>query len=236
MAFIHKPLKCDKELIVETDPSGVRHYTTPEKNRYPSITTVLSGMKKEVIEKWIKRVGVKFAEQEKKRTCERGNILHEMSELYIQNIPLKEILEMRDKKTGLRKFPPFYWGLFNKFRLILAKHVNNIYMQESPLYSDKLKIAGRVDLIADYDGVPSIIDFKGSNKEKLESWILSYFMQASGYSFMAYEQTGFLAKQIVVIITAEDGTSSVYIKNPADYIAKLKKEIEDYTKKMLVCP
>ena len=47
--------------------------------------------------------------------------------------------------------------------------IDNIYAQECGLYSDKYKVAGRVDCIAEYDGILSIIDFKTSTSERKDS-------------------------------------------------------------------
>jgi ATP-dependent exoDNAse (exonuclease V) beta subunit len=44
--------------------------------------------------------------------------------------------------------------------------MNNVYAQEVPLYSDQLKVAGRVDLIAEWGGQLAIVDFKTSRKPK----------------------------------------------------------------------
>ena len=48
----------------------------------------------------------------------------------------------------------------------------------SGLYSDKYKVAGRVDCIAGYKGIPSIIDFKTSSKERNDDWNVNYYIQA----------------------------------------------------------
>ena len=47
--------------------------------------------------------------------------------------------------------------------------IDNIYAQECGLYSDKYKVVGRVDCIAEYDGKLSIIDFKTSTSERKDS-------------------------------------------------------------------
>ena len=54
--FQHVEMKTLPELECETLPTG-RTYITPEGNKYPSITTVLSLRGKEGIKKWRERVG-----------------------------------------------------------------------------------------------------------------------------------------------------------------------------------
>ena len=67
---------------------------------------------------------------------------------------------------------------FNQFVPILDR-VDNVHYLETMLYSEILGLAGQVDCIAEFDGVPSIIDFKTSLKPKREDWILNYFEQCT---------------------------------------------------------
>ena len=69
-------------------------------------------------------------------------------------------------------------------------NVDNIHAQECGLYSDKYKVAGRVDCIAEYNGKLSIIDFKTSTKERSDEWNENYYIQASAYAEMFEERTG----------------------------------------------
>jgi ATP-dependent exoDNAse (exonuclease V) beta subunit len=98
----------------------------------------------------------------------------------------------------------------------LATH--NVWMQEVFLYSDKLKTAGQVDCIAEYDGVLSIIDFKTSRKPKKEEWIEGYFMQACFYAAAFLERTGIPIKQAVILIAVDGHESQVFKINTFDYL------------------
>ena len=66
----------------------------------------------------------------------------------------------------------------------MLNKIDNVYAQEVPLYSKLLKLAGRVDCVAEYKGKLSIIDFKGSTREKRISDIDNYFQQATAYAIM----------------------------------------------------
>ena len=96
----------------------------------------------------------------------------------------------------------------------LDEHVTVVRSVEGFLYSDFLRTAGQVDLIAEYNGVLSVIDFKTAKKKKREDWIQNYFVQESAYSFMFEERTGMQVPQLVTIIGV-DGESEpqVFIKN-----------------------
>ena len=107
--------------------------------------------------------------------------------------------------------------------------MNNIYAQECGLYSDKYKVAGRVDCIGEYNGVPSIIDFKTSTKERNDDWNESYYIQASAYAEMFEERTGIEINQIVILVVTEDGIVQEFIKTKHDYLPLLVETIDDFT-------
>jgi hypothetical protein len=66
-------------------------------------------------------------------------------------------------------------------------------------------LAGRTDCIGEFDGVPSVIDFKSSNYPKSEDAIQDYFMQATAYSLMWQDRTGQELRNIAILIGVEDG-------------------------------
>lgn len=67
---------------------------------------------------------------------------------------------------------------------------------EGALYSDKLKLAGRVDCIAEYENELAIIDFKSSTEPKKREWIENYIAQECAYAMMYYERTGIKVKNL----------------------------------------
>ena len=117
-----------------------RFYVTPEGEKYPSITTVLSTRKKEGLFEWRKRVGNDVANYVARTSASRGTKVHHMCEDYLNN----EFDEEKHKKD----FLPFC--LFNQLKDQALCNMNNIYAQEAGLYSDKYKVAGRVDCVAEY--------------------------------------------------------------------------------------
>ena len=92
-----------------------------------------------------------------------------------------------------------------------------------------MKLAGRVDCIAEYKGELAIIDFKTSTKEKREEWIHDYFAQETAYAIMFQELTGLMPKKLVTIIACETGTPQVFeIYDKFKYARKLKEYIDAY--------
>ena len=117
--------------------------------------------------------------------------------------------------------------MFNKFKPILDP-ISNIHCQELALYSDHLRMAGRVDCIAEYNGKRAVIDFKTSNKAKSKSYIESYFMQTAAYAIMYEERTGIPVPWLVILIAVEDDVPQVFIEKRDDWVKKLLRTRDYY--------
>ena len=220
--FKHKTINLPEIKAKTTD--GVRLYETPEGNFYPSITTVLSTRNKEGLFKWRERVGNDVANYVARKAATRGTHVHHMCEDYINN----DFDEEKHKK----KFLPY--TLFTQLRDSVLQKIDNVYAQECGLYSDKYMVAGRVDCIADYDGIPSIIDFKTSTSERKDSYNENYYIQASAYAEMFEERTGIAINQIAILVITEDGVVQEFIKDKLEYLSLLKDTIKDWKEKNVV--
>ena len=117
--------------------------------------------------------------------------------------------------------------MFKSFKTLLDR-IDNVIALETALYSDNLKIAGRVDCIAEFDGIPAIIDFKNAKRLKKEEWIEDYFLQATFYSYAFYERTGKLIDNIRILVCVRDGQIQVFEKNVKDYVKKLDNRVKEY--------
>ena len=205
------------ELNAVTKTSGMRLYEVSEGRWYPSITTITSHKKKDSILKWRKRVGEEKANKISSQASNRGNKFHGMVECYLKNEGLP-----KDETHPLASY------LFRSAIETLDR-INNIHLLEAPLFSDHLRIAGRVDCIAEYDGELAVIDFKTSTKPKQESWIENYFVQEAAYAAMYYERCGVEVQKVVTIIAVEDGTMQVIEKRNLNELYKLLQEyIHDF--------
>ena len=200
---------------------GVRLYESPEGNFYPSITTVLSTRNKEGLFKWRERVGNDVANYVARTAAVRGTHVHHMCEDYINN----DFDEEKHKK----KFLPY--TLFTQLRDSALQKIDNVYAQECGLYSDKYKVAGRVDCIAEYDGIPSIIDFKTSTSERKDSYNENYYIQASAYAEMFEERTGIVINQIAILVITEDGVVQEFVKDKKNYLPLLTETISNWKEK-----
>ena len=104
--------------------------------------------------------------------------------------------------------------MFDAMSNHLADTVGTVYAVEGFLYSDFLRSAGQVDMVAEYNGTLSIVDFKTSKKKKKEEWIQNYFVKADAYSFMFEERTQMQVGQLAVVIGVDgEDEPQVFIKN-----------------------
>ena len=92
-------------------------------------------------------------------------------------------------------------------------------------------MAGRVDCIAEYRGIPSIIDFKTSTKQRNDEWNENYYIQCSAYAEMFEERTGKEIDQIAVLVVTEDGDVQEFVKNKSSYIKDLTEAITLWSEK-----
>ena len=216
--FEHDPVVIDELDVVEEN--GRRLYVTPSGQKYPSITTVLSILNKKSIQQWRERVGEEEANKISSRASSRGTRIHKMCEDYLNNV-LQESIE---KYSYSDRF------MFDSMRTVFDEHIGKVRVQEASLYSDFMRVAGRVDCIAEFGGKLSVIDFKTAAKPKEERYIQSYFMQTAGYAVMFEERTGIPINRLVVIIGVDEEGTQVFVKKRDDYIEQFMDLRSDYKK------
>ena len=219
--YTHKPVEL-KKLTTQTI-NFKRFYETPDGNLYPSITTVLSTRNKKGLFEWRKKVGDEVANYVARTSANRGTAVHHMCEDYLNNVHLDFPDEWQKHE---KRFLPYV--LFKQLRDSVIQKIDNIHAQECGLYSDKYKIACRVDCIAEYDGVLSIIDFKTSTSERKDSYNENYYIQASAYAEMFEERTGHAINQIVILVVTEDGVVQEFIKDKTEYLPMLVDCIKEW--------
>ena len=199
--------------IKEINTNTGRRYITPQKREYPSVTTVLSQMPKPELNAWKEQVGEEEATRIMRTASNAGSQLHEACEKYL----LQEELPYMPRNIRM---------LFNTLKPELNK-IEVVKGVEIPLWSDYLKVAGRADCVAVYEGELSIIDFKNSRGHKEEAWIENYFLQTTIYAMMFMEMYKVPVKNIVIFMAVWDGSKLVFkqpVKQRLEDVVDLMKE------------
>lgn len=193
--------------------NGQRHYVLPDGvTKLKSVTTILGEKTdKTALLEWRKKVGDAEADRISNQATRRGTSIHTIAERYVLN-----------EENIFRDQMPVNIDSFKPIQDTLDRYVDNIFGIEMPLYSKALGCAGRTDLVAEYDGRLSIIDFKTSRRLKKEEWIENYFLQSTVYSMM-FEWTYKIAvPQIAIIITVDDEkTPQTFVTERSKYVNRV---------------
>ena len=179
--------------------AGLRHYTVDgQEEKLPSVTTVLGQTqpkeKRESLDRWRERVGLREAEKITRDAAIRGTAMHK----YLEDL----ILGQRSLDLT-----PLGVEATNMAQIIVDRGLNDcseIYGTEAVLYYPGL-YAGSCDLVAKYKDKVSIIDFKQTNKPKQREWIGDYFLQMGAYGMAHDAVYGTSIEQGIIMMCSKDG-------------------------------
>ena len=175
--------------------NGERKYATPDGEKLPSVTTILSATtpqeKKQALQEWRNRVGPKRAQEITTEAAGRGTRMHKWLEDYI--------------KTGQIGQPgsnPYSVQSHQMAQSIINQGLNKcseFWGTEVPLYFPKI-YAGTTDLVGIHDGSEAIMDHKQTNKPKKREWIEDYFLQLAAYATAHNEVHGTKIRKGVIFM------------------------------------
>jgi hypothetical protein len=218
----------DLPKVKRVNIDGKRHYIRNDEEvsppmwgspPYPSVTTITSSCKKlqAGLAHWRKSVGAEQAQKISTQASTRGTSVHQLIEDYCSN----KAPELVETAVG-SKLPdgvmPNAYDMYTRLRDVADKSIDNIKVIEGLMYSDHLRTAGTVDMIAEFNGVLSVIDWKTSSRRKTRSKIYNYFKQEAAYAVMYEETTGTPVTQLVTVITSSEGHSQVFVEHRDEWI------------------
>lgn len=197
---------------------GKRHYVTTEGDSFISITTLLGHFSKKGIAEWRKKVGEEEANRITAESSSNGTAMHNSLEVYLEGGDYKKTIKSQSEQNQ-----------FDCIKDHLDQYLQATWWQEEPLYSNRLGVAGRVDMIGVYENAPTIVDFKTSRKFKKKEYITNYFEQATFYAMAFYEMTGYPIKDICILISVNKGEElQVYREKVSNYMGSLHSKIKEY--------
>jgi genome maintenance exonuclease 1 len=155
-----------------------RVYLTPDGEKIPSVTTILSTTKDQThLIEWRKRIGEDEANRITKEAAGVGTAMHNNLERFLaglERMPGNNLVHVQANKMA------------NVIIEQGLKDVDEVWAMEQSLYFPGL-YSGTTDLVAVYKGNPSICDYKQTNKPKKEEWIEDYKLQLVAY-IMAHNE------------------------------------------------
>ncbi len=212
--FKHEIIEIPKLVLDETNYSHI--YLTPDGEKLRSVTTMINKTRskedKKKLSDWRKQQGDALADYIMISAGSIGTETHTLNENYIR------------MKKNYNNYSLLAQAHHKKFIPYLNK-VNTIYGIEAKLYSMQMKLAGTTDLVAEYNGKLSIIDYKTKRSKQRREWITDYFLQTTAYAKMWRELTGQNIEQLVILISSEQDTFQEFISTPILHLDELDKRI-----------
>jgi len=172
-----------------------RVYQTPDGERLPSVTTILSATKDmTALNEWKKRVGHEKAQQITTEAAGVGTAMHANLERFL-------IGEQRQPGNN-----PVHVQANKMADVIIENGLSNmseIWAMEQSLYFPGL-YSGTTDGIGVFKGEPCVFDHKQTNKPKKEEWVDDYYMQLCAYILAHNEVYGTNIRRGVVFMCSRD--------------------------------
>jgi len=197
--------------------TGTRFYATPDNEKLPSVTTIISKTKSKEdlagLQRWRDWVGEKKATQIVTEAANVGTLMHQRLEWYVQdivkpvggNVIQQQAAKMAEViiEKGLSQMQAF-WG-------------TEVSLWYPGLY------AGSTDLTGTWKGKPAIIDYKQSNKLKKAQYIDGYKKQLCAYALAHNEvyETDIRTGVILICTRALEYQEFVIEEDEFDHWAKL---------------
>mgnify|MGYP002642093608 CR=1 FL=1 len=172
-----------------------RVYVTPDGDRLPSVTTILSATKDMThLNEWRKRVGEANAKRITTEAAGVGTAMHANLERFI---------------CGMQRQPgnnPVHVQA-NKMADVIIENglvdVNEVWAMEQSLYFPGL-YSGTTDLCGVYKDEPAIMDHKQTNKPKKAEWVEDYYLQLVAYAMAHNEVYGTDIKRGVIFMCSRN--------------------------------
>jgi genome maintenance exonuclease 1 len=201
-----------------------RLYATPDGNKVPSVTTILSSTAdKTGLLEWRKRVGEAEAQRISTESAGLGTLVHKHVENFIEGI------ERPPGNTPIHVLARSMSDLIINNGL---PRVTEIWGMEASLFYPGL-YAGTTDLVGLFEGIPSIMDHKTAKKMKKPEWMEDYFIQTTAYAMAHNEVYGTDIKQGALFMADREGKYETFVIEGAmfeHYSDKWLRRVEQYYK------
>lgn len=202
--------------ISTTSHNNQRWYDTPH-GWYPSITTILGHTvpdeKRLSLQNWRDGVGHEEADRITQEAADHGTMVHLLCERHLKG---QQVDAPIDGQAPTPKALAAYNAL--KFKL---RRIRRVYGQEVALFSKRFEVAGRCDVVGEYDSTPAIIDFKTSRSIKGDERIHDYKVQLAFYGAAHNEMFGTTIEDGVVLMASDVGFPQEFHFKLADFYPEL---------------
>jgi len=202
--------KYEYPILERVDTEIGRHYLDSNNKPVPSVTTVLSGTSKskDGLIQWRNRIGEEEAERIIKQSTDIGTAVHEAIENYLNGKSWDNFEDTHDQLLAQK--------ISAKFIKDGLKGITDIWGLEVGLLLDNL-YAGTADCVGEFEGTPTLIDFKTAKKIKKREWIEDYFLQGCAYANAHNVMFGTKIEQIVILMVDRSAIFQEFIVRPTEF-------------------
>jgi len=202
--------KYDYKPINRKEVEGKRHYLTPDGTPVASVTTILDATKpqeaRDKLNNWAEREDSRHGEGTAAAITEeaagRGTKMHEFLEEYCKTDAITPVVgRLKNPRESIRT--TLGYKMANIVVVRGLQQLDECWAVEAPLYFSGI-YAGTTDCIGLFEGKPTIVDFKQTNKPKEREWIDDYFMQLCAYAEAHNHMFGTEIKNGVILMCSKD--------------------------------
>lgn len=204
--------------------NNMRFYGIPNGEWYPSITTVLGVTQPPEVAasfaRWREAVGNEEADRVSLTATTHGTNVHLLLERHFKDEDILAPINGEEVPSG-------DYDAYKALKPRL-KRITAVYGQECALFSNELTIAGRCDLVGEYQNVPAIVDFKTAKRIKSDEDIADYKLQLCFYANAHNEMFGTNIQRGVIIMIVQAGFPMEFIVDLEPQLALLKARSKDF--------
>ena len=186
-------------------------YKTSDGKRVPGVTTIIGVLNKPALVKWANNLGLQGIDSTKyvDTLADAGTLAHEMI-----------MTHYTGKELELEDYSEYQIDLaHNAFQSFLAWEKNydiEPLLSETPITSDVRKFGGTPDLLANVNGVTTLLDFKTGKALYPE-----HDIQAAAYSILVKEY-GFEVEEIYILRIGREADEGFEIRP----VIKVEQNVE----------
>ena len=199
-----------------------RVYLTPDGEKLPSVTTILSATKDmTALNEWRDKVGHAKAQQITTEAAGVGTAMHGNLERFL---------------CGMERQPgnnPVHVQA-NKMADVIIENglskMSEVWAMEQSLYFPGL-YSGTTDLLGVHEGEPAVCDHKQTNKPKKAEWVEDYYLQLMAYILAHNEVYKTDIRKGVIFMCSRDLQYQQFTLEPKDfnkYQDLWLNKVEDY--------
>ena len=210
--------------LKQINQNGKRVYETPQGDKIPSVTTILSKTKDMThLNEWKQRVGEEQAQRIVKEASGIGSAMHNNLEKFLcgeERVPGTNLVHQQANSMA------------DQIIQNALVDVNEVWGIEQALYFPGL-YSGTTDLVGVYKNNPAIMDFKQTNKPKKKEWVEDYYLQLVAYAEAHNEVYGTSIREGHIFMCSRDLNYQQFDLEPSHYTYWLDKwlaRVEQYYK------